>query len=317
MKCKFKFYKIVAIILTMAIAATLTSCKSNIKTDTNAGYNNTYPITVKDQMGREVTIEKEPERIVSLAPSNTEILFALGLGDRVVGVTDYCDYPEEAKKKEKIGGFADPNMEKIISLKPDLVLATSMHEQPVRKLEELEIPVIVLEPQNLEEVFESLELIGKVTNKVQQAQDLVASLQSRIRAIEEKVSSIPADKKPKVFYELWPSPITTAGPGTFVHDLIERAGGINVASDAAKPYPEYSQEMVIEKNPDIIIFSHHGGGDQTKDDIIKRPGWESITAIKEGKVFYVDEDLIQLPTPRLVDGLEQFAKIIHPEIFKD
>ena len=317
MKSKFTLYKMLVVILTVAIAITLASCKSNSKTDTNESSGNTYPLTVKDQMGREVVIEKEPERIISLAPSNTEILFALGLGGKVVGVTDYCDYPEEAKQKEKIGGFADPNMEKVLALKPDLVLATSMHEQPVRKLEELQIPVLVLNPKNIDEVLDALLLVGKVTNREKQAEELVANLKSRVESIEEKVSSIPEDKRPKVFYELWPSPITSAGPGTFVHDLIENAGGINVASDAAKSYPEYSQEMIIEKNPDIIIFSHHGSSNQTKEDIIKRPGWENVKAIKEGKVYYVDENIIQRPTPRLVDGLEQFAKIIHPEIFKD
>ncbi|TYP56791.1 ABC transporter substrate-binding protein [Thermosediminibacter litoriperuensis] len=314
---KVKFYNMITIILLVTLATALTSCGSKTGTDTKADYKNTYPINVKDQMGREIVIEKEPDRIVSLAPSNTEILFALGLGDKVVGVTNYCDYPEEAKKKEKIGGFADPNMEKLISLKPDLVLATIMHEKPVRKLEELKIPVIVLNPQSIDDVFSTIELIGRATNKNQQAEELISTLKNRIKAVEDRVSTIPADKRPQVFYELWPSPLTTAGPGTFVHDLIEKAGGRNIAADAGKAYPEYSQEMVIDKNPDIIIFSHHYSSNQSKEDIINRPGWKNIKAIKEGRVFYVDENIVQRPTPRLVDGLEQFAKIIHPEIFKD
>ncbi|ADL08179.1 ABC transporter substrate-binding protein [Thermosediminibacter oceani] len=315
---KLKFKRIIPAILIVVILASLTACGAKNQADPNHNDQNTYPVKIKDQMGREVVIEKEPERIVSLAPSNTEILFALSLGDKVVGVTDYCDYPEEAKKKEKIGGFADPNMEKVISLKPDLVIATSMHEKPVTKLEELNIPVIVLNPKNIDEIFGAIELIGRATNKVQQAEELVSGLKNRIKAVEDRVSSIPTDKRPQVFYELWHSPITTAGPGTFVHDLIEKAGGRNIAADAEKEYPEYSQEMVIAKNPDIIIYSYHGNnGQSSEQDISNRPGWKNIKAVKEGKVFYVDEDILQLPTPRLVDGLEQLAKIIHPEIFKD
>lgn len=317
MKRNSYFFKVLVVILTFAIAVTLTSCNSDSKSEDNESAGGSYPLTVKDQMDREVVIEKEPERIISIAPSNTEILFTLGLGDKVVGVTDFCDYPEEAKQKEKVGGFSDPNMEKVLSLKPDLVLATIMHEQPVRMLEELNIPVLVLNPKTIEEVFDALLLVGKVTNREDSAKELVDSLEARMKAIEEKVSSIPEDQRPKVFYELWPSPITSAGPGTFVHDLIEKAGGINVASDASKPYPEYSQEMIIEKNPDIIIFSHMGSSQQSKEDIINRPGWEDIKAVKEDKIYYVDENIVQRPTPRLIEGLEEFAKIIHPEIFKD
>jgi iron complex transport system substrate-binding protein len=275
-----------------------------------------YPLTIKDQMNREVTLEKEAERIISLAPSNTEILFSLGLGGKVVGVTNYCDYPEEAKSKGKIGGFADPNMEKIISLKPDLVLATDMHQKPVEQLEKLNIPVVVLAPKNIPDMLNSIEIIGKATGKIAESQKLVETLTERIKAIENKVAGIPQDKRPKVYYEVWPEPFTTAGPGTFVNDIIEKAGGQNIAGDAQKAYPEYSQEMIISKDPDIIIFSHHGTSKQTAEDILKRSGWENIKAIKDKKVFYVDENIVQRATPRLIDGLEQFARIIHPELFK-
>lgn len=275
-----------------------------------------YPLKLKDQMDREVTLEKEPERIVSLAPSNTEILFSLGLGDKVVGVTNYCDYPEEAKAKEKIGGFANPNIEKIISLKPDLVVATDMHQKPVEQLEKLNIPVVVLAPKNISDVLESIEMIGEATGKTDESQKLVETLSQRIKTVEDKVAGIPQEKRPKVYYEVWPEPFTTAGPGTFVNDIIEKAGGQNIAGDAQKAYPEYSQEMIISKNPDIIIFSHHGSSKQTVEDILKRSGWESIKAMKDKKVYYVDENIVQRATPRLIDGLEQFASIIHPELFK-
>ena len=125
----------------------------------------------------------------------------------------------------------------------------------------------------------------------------------------------PDNERPKVYYELWPSPITSVGPGTFVDSIIQLAGGENIAGDAKKAYQEYSQEMIIDKNPDIIIFSHHGSSKQSAEDILQRPGWQDIKAIKNGKVFYIEENLVQRATPRLVDGLEQLAKIIHPELF--
>jgi iron complex transport system substrate-binding protein len=309
---------LIAAIIVVGLSGCSKNSKNNDSQNSNSN-NGLFPVTLKDSLGREVKIEKEPLRIISLSPSNTEILFALGLGDRVVGVTNYCDYPGEAKSKEKIGDFSNPNIEKIISLNPDLVLATTMHEKPVKRLEELKIPVIVLEPKNIEEMLDSLILVGKATGREKDATELVNSLKKRIDAVKEKVSSIPEDKKPTVFYELWPSPITTVGPGTFVDDLITKAGGKNIAGDSDKPYPVYGQEVIIAKNPDIIIFSHHGTNgvnEQTKEDILKRPGWSNINAVKNDKVFYVDENIIQRPTPRLVDGLEQFAKIIHPEIFK-
>jgi iron complex transport system substrate-binding protein len=315
---------LICILVIVLVAALVAGCGSlnngGKKTEEISSQDNNkeavYPLTVKDQMGRDVTIEKLPERIISLAPSNTEILFALGLGEKVVGVTDYCDYPDEAKTKEKIGGFADPNMEKVISLKPDLVLATGMHQKPVEQLEKLNVPVIVLNPGNIQGMLNSIEIIGTATGRLVQAKELVNSLKARINNVEGRVAGLVEKQRLKVYYEVWPSPYTTAGPGTFVNDIIEKAGGQNIAADADKQYPQYSQEMIIAKNPDIIIFSHHGSTRQSADDILKRPGWENISAIKNKKVFYVDEDIVQRATPRLVDGLERFAEIIHPELFK-
>jgi len=325
-----KIFKSISLLLILlVVAAIVAGCGSpknnedNAKDDpaapqdkTRQQESDTYPLTVKDQMDRSVTVEREPERIVSLAPSNTEILFALGLGDRVVGVTNYCDYPEEAKSKEKIGGFADPNMEKIVSLKPDLVMATEAHQKPVEQLEKLNIPVVVLTSKNIPDMLDSIEIVGKICGREAESFKIADELRNRIKAVEDKVAEIPQDKRPKVYYEVWPEPFTTAGPGTFVNDIIEKAGGQNIADDAKKAYPEYSQEMIISKNPDIIIFSHHGSSNTAVEDILKRPGWENIDAVKDKKVFYVDENIVQRSTPRLVDGLERFAEIIHPELFK-
>lgn len=311
--------KIIYLILAVLFITTfITGCnKEHEITESNIGKNasdSSYPLTLTDQMGREVTIEALPERIVSLAPSNTEILFALGLEDKIVGVTDYCDYPEAATTKDKIGGYSEPNIEKIISLKPDLILATDIHEKPVEELKKLGVPSVVIEPEDFDEVLASIEIIGKATGQHNKAMALVNDLNARVKKVEEMVTKIPTDQRPKVLYELWHTPITTAGPGTFVDDIIQRAGGENIAKDANKEYPQYSQEMIIAKNPDIIIFSHHGTTGDSIEDILQRPGWNSINAVKNNRVFYVDENLVQRATPRLVDGLEQFVKIIHPEL---
>ncbi|WP_296971191.1 ABC transporter substrate-binding protein [Tepidanaerobacter sp. EBM-38] len=306
----------IIILITLCIVGCKNESKISESNPQNHKTNTAFPITLTDQMGREVTIEKLPERIISLAPSNTEILFTLGLEDRIVGVTDFCDYPEAAKSKEKIGGFSEPNIEKIISLQPDLILATSMHQKPVEELEKLNVPSVVLDPKDFEDVFTSIEIIGKATGQDDKAAAIVGDLKARVKDVDDKVIKLTEDERPKVYYEIWPSPITTAGPGTFVNDIIQRAGGENIAKDAKKAYPQYSQEMIVAKNPDIIIFSHHGSSNQSAEDILNRQGWESIEAIKNNKVFYVEENLVQRATPRLVDGLEQLAMMMHPELFK-
>ncbi|WP_213974040.1 ABC transporter substrate-binding protein [Tepidanaerobacter acetatoxydans] len=318
MKNQFKIITktLIIILITLCIVGCKNESKISEPNPQNHKTNTAFPITLTDQMGREVTIEKLPERIISLAPSNTEILFTLGLEDRIVGVTDFCDYPEAAKSKEKIGGFSEPNIEKIISLQPDLILATSMHQKPVEELEKLNVPSVVLDPKDFEDVFTSIEIIGKATGVDDKAAAVVGDLKARVKDVDDKVIKLTEDERPKVYYEIWPSPITTAGPGTFVNDIIQRAGGENIAKDAKKAYPQYSQEMIVAKNPDIIIFSHHGSSNQSAEDILNRQGWESIEAIKNNKVFYVEENLVQRATPRLVDGLEQLAEMMHPELFE-
>jgi len=318
MKNQFKIITktLIIILITLCIVGCKNESKISESNPQNHKTNTAFPITLTDQMGREVTIEKLPERIISLAPSNTEILFTLGLEDRIVGVTDFCDYPEAAKSKEKIGGFSEPNIEKIISLQPDLILATSMHQKPVEEFEKLNVPSVVLDPKDFEDVFTSIEIIGKATGQDDKAAAIVGDLKARVKDVDDKVIKLTEDERPKVYYEIWPSPITTAGPGTFVNDIIQRAGGENIAKDAKKAYPQYSQEMIVAKNPDIIIFSHHGSSNQSAEDILNRQGWESIEAIKNNKVFYVEENLVQRATPRLVDGLEQLAEMMHPELFK-
>ncbi|NPV52600.1 MAG: cobalamin-binding protein [Firmicutes bacterium] len=277
-----------------------------------------FPLTVVDDAGRQVTISREPRRIVSLAPSNTEILFALGLGDRVVGVTTYCNYPPEAAKKEKIGGFADPSIERIIHLDPDLVVGVKMGEGIIRELQKLGIPVIVVEPKSFNDTLRVIRFIGRVTGRDGAAAALVGDMEKRVRGITEKTKDIPEGKRPKVYYEIWYDPLMTAGPGTLINDIIDLAGGVNVASDAGAPYPEYSLEVLLAKNPDVMIHSYgHAGGDApTSGEIKKRKGWSAMSFVRTGRIYLVNADIITRFGPRIVEGLEEFARAIHPELFK-
>ena len=280
-----------------------------------------FPLAVVDDMGRTVAIAKEPERIVSLAPSNTEILFAIGVGDKVVGVTQYCDYPlEVVEKKESgelavVGGFSDINVELVVSLNPDLVVAFgTLQMQAVQALEDQGITVIVLNPSTLDDVLNDILLLGKATDAYQEAKQLVANLSARIDAVKSKVADAP---KVKVYYELWYDPLMSVGPGTFIHNLIVAAGGENIFADAQTPYPVVSAEDVIARNPEVIILpnSYMMYYSITKEQVKERPGWDAIDAVKNDKIFFIDENLLVRPGPRIVDGLEELAKIIHPELF--
>lgn len=278
--------------------------------------NDGYPLIITDDAKREVILLKEPKRIVSLSPSNTEIVFAIGKGDDLVGVTDYCDYPEDANKIEKIGGFSQPNIEKIIALKPDVVLASGIHADYIKTLDRLNVPVIILDPKSIRDVPGNIELLGMALNEEVNAHKTADDMRKTINVITSKTQSLSEEKKPRVYYELWHEPYTTAGPGTFVNDIIELAGGRNIAADASTEYPQYSLESIIEKDPEIIIFSHHYSSHYRASDFMIRVNWQAISAVAHGKIYEVDPNHVQRATPRLILGLKKFAEIIHPEIFK-
>ncbi|RLE51354.1 MAG: cobalamin-binding protein [Candidatus Methanomethylicota archaeon] len=280
-----------------------------------------YPLAITDDLNRTIAIAEEPQRIVSLAPSNTEILFAIGAGDKVVGVTEYCDYPEEVVSRKSsgnltvVGGFSDINVEVIISLDPDMVIAFgTLQVKAVEALEEQGIPVIVLNPCTVEDVLNDIKLVGKAVGMYKEAKHLVENLTQRIQVIQEKVANAP---KVKVYYELWYDPLMSAGPGTFISDLIFMAGGENIFSDAKTQYPIVSAEEVIARNPDVIVLpdSYMMYYSISAEQVKSRPGWDAINAVKNNRIYFVDEDLLVRPGPRLIDGLEELAKIIHPELF--
>ncbi len=278
----------------------------------------TFSLEVTDQAGRVVRIEKMPEKIISLAPSNTEIVFALGLADRLVGVTEFCDYPEAAKGKPKIGGFNTIDIEKVVVIEPDLILATNIHqEEVIPALERLGLTVLILDPKTLDEVLEAITLLGRVTGKQEAAAQLVTEMSNRIKAVTDKTANLTEAQRPRVFYVMWHEPLMTVGLDTRIHELIGLAGGINIAQEVGEGYPTMSLEAVIQANPQVIVAGS-GMGEGAKLPF-QFAGSESrlkdVDARINNRVYEINTDLIGRPGPRIVEALEQLAKMIHPEIF--
>lgn len=278
----------------------------------------TFPLTIVDDLDREVTIEKLPQRIISLAPSNTEILYALGLEDRIVGTTDYCDYPEAAKAKPRVAGYVTPDIEKIVFLEPDLILAESIHEKTVLPaLEKLGLTVIVMSATSIDAVLRDIALIGQINGKSRSATELIEDMKRRINAVTAKTENLAPEERPRVMYACWHAPIWTLGRNTFIDDLIHKAGGINIFADDFEKSRVVSLEAIIEENPQVIIVSGMGTtGDLVYNNIKKESRLAGIDAIRTNRVYKIsDADIIERPGPRIVDGLEEVARLLHPEIF--
>ena len=273
-------------------------------------------LIVTDDLGREVTITRKPERIISLAPSNTEILFALGLGEKVVGITNVCNYPSQTEEKEKIGDYNNPNLEKIIELKPDLILAS--HGNPVKlinQLEELDYTVVGLNPKNINDIISSMTLVGQITANNKEAAKLAEEMKKRMEAVLSGTSSLTKNDKPRVLYVVWYKPLWTAGSETFIDELIQKAGGVNIAGELSG-WPQMSLETVIEKNPQVIIV----GCSEDQPELIEAVKNESTLygtdAFQHNQIYTINTDIVSRTGLRIVDALEEMAKIIHPEIFK-
>ncbi len=273
-------------------------------------------ITVRDDSGAVLKFSDFPRRIVSLAPSNTEILFALGLEDRIVGVTSYCDYPPEAKQKTKVGDL-QANIEQIVALKPDLVVTKwTLNKEAVNKLRKLKIPVLCVEPESIEGIYRSISMIAQVTGTENRGKDIVQEMKTKIDNIQSKLAGLPASQRLKVFVEVGDDPLFTAGSQTFIDEIVELAGGINVAGDI-QGYQMYSSETVVQKNPDVILApdSYYINVQQI---IKKRPGWEEIKAVRNNRIIYqLDPNLINRPGPRSADAVEAIARALYPEIFPE
>ncbi|MFH2011415.1 MAG: cobalamin-binding protein [Pseudomonadota bacterium] len=267
-----------------------------------------------DDMGRKVDIPPTPGRIVSLAPSITETLYYLNLGGRIVGVTEFSNYPFEAKGKPNVGSYINLNIEKIISLKPDLIIAIADGNKKgaVDTLERLGYSVYAINPRCVKDIFRTIENIGKITGCTDRAKRLINGLKSRVTYIESRTKWT---ERPKVFFQIGINPVVTVGKNTYHNDLITMAGGLNIAGKDKTKYPQYSLEEILLNTPDIIIISsmYRGGGfERNKKNWMK---WKNIPAVKNGRIYIIDSDLVDHPSPRIIDGLEELARMIHPRLF--
>jgi len=275
------------------------------------------PIEITDQLGRTVTLEKTPERIVSLAPSNTEILYALGLSNKVVGVTKSCDFPEEVKEKPNIGGYSTPNIEEIVALDPDLVIAALRHEEEIiPQLEEKGITVLGLNSKTLDMILDAIIMVGEITGSENEAAQLVASMERRIKAVTDKVSGLSEEEKPRVFYLTWHDPLKTSGATSINNELIEKAGGRNIFIDV-EGVQTIDLETLVSRDPQVMIAGTGmgTGEEQTLLYLTQESRLKNTEAVKNGNIYGIDIDLTGRGGPRIVEGLEQFAKCIHPELF--
>jgi iron complex transport system substrate-binding protein len=269
--------------------------------------------TFIDSLERKVALTSPPKRIIPLAPSLTEILYYLGLGDKVVGVTEYSYYPPEAAKKPSVGSYIDPNIEKIISLSPDLVIGTKDGNLPesIYLLDEAKIPAYVVNPRNVRDVISTIKDIGDLCGVPEKARQMVDELNKRLDLIESLVAT---STKPIVFLQINVSPIMTVNKDTFQNDLITLAGGINMCADEPITYPRISIEEVIRKKPDIIIITSMEKGGEFETARADWMKWPSIPAVYNKRVYLTNPDLVDRPSQRIIDGLEMMARLIHPEV---
>ena len=272
----------------------------------------TFPMTIKDSYNREIILDKQPQRVISIAPNITETIFALEAESMLVGRTEYCDYPPETSKIESVGSIQEPSIEKIVELKPDLVIAsTHFSKDTLTKLEELKIPTVVLYgEESFEGVYETISKVGNILNLNEKAESLVAEMKKKVEGVKK---ALEGKDKPSVYYVIGygKSGDYTAGSDTFIGQLLEMAGAENAAADV-KDW-KYSLERLIEKNPDIMICPSVGG---YKQGLETTNGYKDLDAVKNKKLYEIDENLITRQGARLADGLVELAKIIHPEAFK-
>jgi iron complex transport system substrate-binding protein len=269
-------------------------------------------LTITDDMGRTVTLDRRPARIISLAPSITETLFAVGAGPQLVAVTTTDTYPPDVKRLPTIGGFAPETIstEAILAQNPDLVLAGGQFQRPiVKSMDKLGIPAVVIDPTTLDAVEKAISRIGRLTGHEAKAAAVVADFRRRRRAVRRAARAKDAARV-RVLYVFWDEPLETAGPGTFVGQMIAEAGGVNIFADLDQEYPQVSDEAVLARNPERIIAPNRGTATFAAR-LSRRPGWNRLAAVKATRISTLPEELLHRPGPRLIDGLEKIAALLH------
>lgn len=267
-----------------------------------------------DEAGRSVEVPLSAKRIISLAPSITEILFALGLRQEIIGVTNFCDYPEEVTTKPRIGGFVNPDIEKIVSLKPDLVIATADGNRwdTIERLSTLGFSIYTVDPKSFDGVIRTIRNIGEIIGKGEVARALIRRMMKKKEKVVTLTRSLP---RPAVFFQVGDAPVITVGKGTLANDLIRLARGRSISENEPLSYPLYSIETILSKAPEIIIFSSMDNRKSYSDLIRRWQTWKSIPAVKSNSIYVIDSNLVDRPAPRVVEGLEALARMVHPEVF--
>ncbi len=300
--------KITIIILIIGILA-ISGCTQN-QTPQETQKNTKYPIKIQDKLQKNITINEKPEKIVSLSPSNSRTLIALDLEDKIAGVTTYA--PAELSNKTKIGGFKSVNVEKVIEVGPDVVFAVpGVQKEKIKKLEQANVKVVTLSARNIEGIYENLEIIGKITDNQDKAKTAITEMKDKIGSIQEKLSNT---KKKKAFFILW-YPTMTVGSNTFIDDILQKSGLKNIAGDTEKEFPIYSEEKLIQKDPEVIIYSAHSN--TTIQKIKNREKWENIEAVQQENIYKIQDKLINQPSPDAVKAIEKISKKVYPNLFED
>ena len=275
-----------------------------------------YPFTFLDDRKREITLAVAPKRIISIGPANTEIIFAIGAEQLLVGVDRYSDYPEAAKQITRIGGLLSPSFDKIVALNPDLViLGASTHPEIMDKLVALNVPVATILPENLDEIYQRIGLFGQICDKSAKAEQVIRQMKGRVKRVREVIDAIPKSERKSVFYEVWYDPLQSAGPGSFIHDIIELGGGINIAGDAKTAWPLFSLETLIVRNPEVIFTTRKKSVTELLEG--HRKAWNRISAVEAKRVYQLNGNEISRPGPRVVRALEAIAQALYPKQFKE
>ena len=272
-------------------------------------------LKVRDEAGREVTFPFPPKRIVSLAPNITEILFSLGLDEEIVGVSIHCNFPEKAKSKVRVGSYISLDFEKITSLKPDLIIATGAGNtrDMVDRLGKLGFHSYVIYPKNFDDILKSILHIGQVVNQEKEAKVITERMRMRSQRVIELTKGLP---RPKVFIQISDAPIVSVGKGSFGDDLIRLAGGENIAGKEKEVYPRFGMEEILKRSPEVIVISSMNPKGDYQKILQEWNRWKTIPAVKNGRIHLIDSDLLDRPSPRIIDGLEELARVLHPERFK-
>jgi iron complex transport system substrate-binding protein len=304
---------LLALALTLAGCTGASSVSDHPSSEGGPSATTTYPLTITDDDGASVTIDHQPQRIVTFAPSMTEIVFALGLGDRLVGVAGaYDDYPPEAKGIDQVGGAGnfgvDPNVEKVVALQPDLFLTIAGGDQWKQKLRDLGVPVVTYNATDLPDLLDDINAIGRIAGEQRAAQSLTAKMSDRADAVAQQVQT---EGRVTCFFEVYYPPLTTVGPGTFIFDLLERAGCDPVTAAAKTDYPEWSVDELVAHPPQVYLATPESA--RSVAAIARRPAFGDIPAIASGHVALIDSDLVTRPGPRVIDGIEQLAAALHPQ----